>query len=155
MNYLTYLFQFEQDKYYALRRIPMIIRMKLDLCGIKLTIGDWSKFTREAREELVMMACTTSDEIISFRKRLLALIAACNGESVPIEPLAGKAEWMDTSAIPDGVSRQIAALSQPAPTVKQWAALSDLQRFALTKLTREGHENKKLPMALKEFGLAQ
>jgi hypothetical protein len=153
MEYLKYLFQFEQDKYYPLRRIPMVIRMKLDISGIKLTIGDWSKFSREDRERLVVMPCALPDEITAFRERLLELIEACNGESVQIAPLNGKAAWMDISTVPDSVSRQIQALSQSAPTVAQWAALSDLQRFALSKLTREGHENKKLPLALKEFGL--
>jgi hypothetical protein len=47
----------------------------------------------------------------------------------------------------------LAELSLPVPTHEQWAGLSDLQRFALTKLTRSGHKNANLLPALKEFGL--
>jgi len=36
---------------------------------------------------------------------------------------------------------------------EQWRELSILQRFALIKLCRPGHENKNFPIAMKEFGL--
>ena len=152
-DFRNHLFQYEQDKYYPLRRIPMIMRMKLDLCGVKLSIGDWSKFSREDREQLVVMPHQRPDEIAALRKRLLTLVAAIDGDSAPTDPIDLPAPWMLTSSVPEGVRTHIQALSMPAPTTQQWAALTDLQRFALLKLTREGHENKKLPLALQEFGL--
>lgn len=147
------LFQFEQDKYYPLRRVPMAIRFKLDLCGIKLTIRDWSQFSREDREKILDMACDTPGQIAEVRDRLKGLIVSCKGDSTETAPVDGQPAWTIVNAIPDAVCKQIEALQIPAPTLAQWAALSDLQRFALIKLTREGHENKKLPLALKEFGL--
>lgn len=152
--YRRHLFRYEQDKYYPLRRIPMIMRLKLDLCGVKLSIGDWSKFSREEREALVMMPYATPGEIAAIRSRLLELIAACGGDSTETAPVGRDAPWADASVVPASVGRQLQALGMPAPTREQWAGLSDLQRFALLKLTREGHENKKLPLALHEFGLA-
>lgn len=148
-----HLFQYEQDKYYPLRRIPMIMRLKLDLCGIKLSIGDWSKFSRDEREALVMMPYATPADIAAIRTRLQELIAAYQGDSSETAAVGDDAPWSDTSTIPESVSKQILALGMPAPTVEQWAGLSNLQRFALMKLTREGHENKKLTLALNEFGL--
>jgi hypothetical protein len=38
-------------------------------------------------------------------------------------------------------------------STEQWTGLTTLQRFALLKLCREGHENRNFPIALKEFGL--
>jgi hypothetical protein len=38
-------------------------------------------------------------------------------------------------------------------SIAQWKSLTDLQRFALLKLCRPGHENKNFPKAMKEFGL--
>jgi len=35
----------------------------------------------------------------------------------------------------------------------QWKNLNSLQRFALIKLTRGGHENENFIPALREFGL--
>jgi hypothetical protein len=148
-----HLFQYEQDKYYPLRRIPMIMRMKLDLCGVKLTIGDWSKFSREDREQLVVMPYRTQEDLVALRTRLLELAAAIDGDSMPTAPISLPAPWTITSSVPDNVCKHIQALGKPVPSVQQWATLSDIQRFALLKLTREGHENKKLLLALKEFGL--
>jgi hypothetical protein len=151
--FTEHLFQYEQDKYYPLRRIPMNMRLKLDLCGIKLTVGDWSKFSREDREKLVMMPYEKPEEITAIRKRLLELIAACEGDSTETEPVCNPAPWTATSSVPATVCKYIEALGLSAPTQAQWEELSDVQRFALLKLTRDGHENKKLPLALKEFGL--
>ncbi len=148
-----HLFQYEQDKYYPLRRIPMIMRLKLDLCGVKLSIGDWSKFSREDREELVTMPHETPEQLAALRSRLLELVAAVGGDSAQTEPVHAPAPWTITSSVPAAVCRHIHALGMPAPTVEQWASLSNLQRFVLLKLTREGHENKKLPLALHEFGM--
>jgi hypothetical protein len=36
---------------------------------------------------------------------------------------------------------------------QQWSQLTPLQRFALMKLSRKGHENKNFYPALQEFGL--
>ena len=38
-------------------------------------------------------------------------------------------------------------------TASEWKSLSDLQRFALLKLCKEGHESKNFPKAIREFGL--
>jgi hypothetical protein len=100
-----------------------------------------------------MMPYDTPAHIADIRARLLALIAACEGDSTEAEPVPSPAPWAHTVSVPANVGRQIRAIGLPAPTAEQWAALSDVQRFALLKLTREGHENKKLPLALQEFGL--
>jgi hypothetical protein len=39
-------------------------------------------------------------------------------------------------------------------TLQQWASLTPLQRFALIKLSRSGHENSNFLPALQEFQLA-
>ena len=39
------------------------------------------------------------------------------------------------------------------PSPEQWHTLSPLQRFALLKLTREGHESANFVPAMAEFGL--
>jgi hypothetical protein len=150
---MKHLFQYEQDKHYPLRRIPMAMRMKLDLSGIKLTIRDWSKFSRIEREQLLDMPCDTATEIAAVRDRLQALIAQIDGESGATEALSGTPLWKQTDALPEQVSRELAARGLTVPRPDQWQGLSDLQRFALLKLTRPAHENKKLQFALREFGL--
>jgi hypothetical protein len=150
---MDYLFQFEQDKYYALRRIPMAMRIKLDLCGVKLSIRDWSKFSREDREALADMPYESQQQLLAFRTRVMELIAAIAGDSTQTHPCTRPAPWETRDEISPQVGRQMASLGMPGPTLAQWAALSALQRYALVKLTREGAKNEKLPAALKEFGL--
>jgi hypothetical protein len=57
--------------------------------------------------------------------------------------------------IPLSVITQFTQCSLPAPGSSQWIALSDLQRFALIKLSREGHKNEHFLPAVEEFGLLQ
>jgi hypothetical protein len=40
-------------------------------------------------------------------------------------------------------------------SLSQWIGLSNLQRFALMKLSKPGHEQKNFPKAMKEFNLVQ
>ena len=56
------LFAFESDFVASLRCIPMAVRLKLDLCGIKLTLRQWSRFTRSDREALIAMPCRSRAE---------------------------------------------------------------------------------------------
>lgn len=150
---MDYLFQFEQDKYYALRRVPMAMRIKLDLCGIKLSLRDWSRFSRSDREALAAMPYESEAQLAAFESRAEILIAAIAGDSTTTARYARPAPWETSSDIPEAVRREIAALGIPAPTQVQWAGLTALQRYALIKLTREGRKNEKLPAALNEFGL--
>lgn len=150
---MDYLFQFEQDKYYALRRIPMAMRIKLDLCGIKLSLRDWSKFSRSDREALAALPYATEAQLAAFRARVEQLVTAIEGDSTTTAPCVRPAPWELKDEVPGSVSRQLDTLGVPAPTVEQWMALTDLQRYALIKLTREGGKNEKLPAALKEFRL--
>lgn len=151
------LFEFEQDGRYPLRRIPMVMRFNLDACGIKISLTAWITLSRDEREALVALPCATAAEQHAYRERLAALLAphADNPDAV-IETVEidSAPAWREMKHVPPGVKDGLTELALPAPTLAQWAALSDLQRFALIKLTRSGHKNSNLLPALKEFGLA-
>lgn len=150
------LFEFEQDGRYPLRRIPMIMRFNLDTCGIRISLTAWITLSRDEREELVALPCVSDEERQTYRERITALLAAHADnpdaviETVEIDPSPA---WRELHTVPDVVTQGLAELSLPVPTHEQWTGLSDLQRFALTKLTRSGHKNANLLPALKEFGL--
>ncbi|MGA9379085.1 MAG: nitrate reductase associated protein, partial [Phormidium sp.] len=55
----TKIFQFEADFVNNLRCIPMVVRYKLDTCGIKLKLSHWNHFNLAEREALVDLPCTT------------------------------------------------------------------------------------------------
>ena len=60
---------------------------------------------------------------------------------------------MDSATLPQNMNESLEELGLPLPNLTLWAALNDLQRFALIKLTRSGHKNANLLPAMKEFGL--
>jgi len=50
-----------------IRCIPMIVRFKLDTCGIKLKLKEWSKMTVEERENLVTLPCRTPEQTDMYK----------------------------------------------------------------------------------------
>jgi hypothetical protein len=88
----------------------------------------------------------------AYREYLQNLIFNCTGK-VPSElPIEDHPAWLNTDKIPEEVKAKAAEFSIAIP-LPQWALLSPLQRFALIKLSRSGHENKNFPKALEEFNL--
>ncbi len=52
-------FRFEEDFMEdGIRCIPMVVRFKLDACGIKLKLAEWSRFNVTERECLATLPCT-------------------------------------------------------------------------------------------------
>jgi hypothetical protein len=151
------LLQFEKEKCRDLRRFPMYFRMKLDVCGIKLSKQDWNSFALPEKMQLLAMPCTTPQQVAAFRKKLIAMIGACDGDFIEVSPgsIMGSNSypWTDKKNIPPVVRQQIHALGDDAANPEKWAMLSDLQRFALIKLTQPGHLKQELRLALQEFAL--
>lgn len=151
------LFDFEQDGRYPLRRIPMIMRFNLDACGIRISLTGWITLSRAEREELVALPCTSDAERDIFRTRMAEMFAPhADNPDATVErvDVDSKPAWKNRQAVPQAVLATLNELSLPEVSLSQWSALSDLQRFALIKLTRTGHKNANLQPALKEFGLA-
>lgn len=151
------LLPFEKEKCRDPRRFPMQLRMKLDLCGIKLGKRDWSSFNPAEKKRLLAMPCDTPDHVETFRKTLHDFIQASGGEWLEIDAKFAipreRLPWSATAPIPESLRRQIRALLNADPDQACWSALSDLQRFALIKLTEPGKVKPELIQALNEFPL--
>ncbi|GBR40189.1 hypothetical protein AA11826_2053 [Komagataeibacter oboediens DSM 11826] len=145
------LFNFEMDFALSLRCVPMIVRMKLDLCGVKLSLRQWSRFTPHDRQALVDRPATTPPEQVAYRSFLLHLIRTRAGEEPKLLPPAQTEAWQLAAGVPDAIRLKAQSSGLRPPTPEQWGHLSCLQRFALVKLTRPGHENRNFGPALREF----
>ncbi|MFT9164216.1 MAG: nitrate reductase associated protein [Komagataeibacter saccharivorans] len=145
------LFKFEMDFALSLRCVPMIVRMKLDQCGVKLSLRQWSRFTQRDRQALVGRPVTTPPEQAAYRSFLLHLIRIRAGEEPKLLPPVRTEAWQPADGVPDAITMKAQSSGLRAPTPEQWGHLSVLQRFALLKLTRPGHENQKFEPALREF----
>lgn len=149
------LFDFERDFAGSLRCIPMIARQKLDIVGIKLSLRQWSRFTREERGQLADLPCETVPEQATYRELVAHLIATRSDEPLRHLVTRGLEAWRDADHMPDAVKTQAQADGIAPPTARQWASLLPLQRFALVKLARSKHENENFVPAMREFGLLQ
>jgi hypothetical protein len=148
------LFAFEDDFVASLRCIPMAVRLKLDRSGVKLSLRQWSRFSRDDRRELLDAPCATAAELEAYRSRLVELVALRAREAVkPLpEPSQALRELGDDA--PPVVTSYALSVGVPPPTTRQWRRLTELQRFALIKLTRDNHDNVNFLPAMREFGLA-
>lgn len=145
-------FQFEMDFASSLRCIPMQVRYKLDLCGIKLKLPQWNQFSNSDRQLLLDLPCQTPEQVQSYRQTLQKLIAKTTGETATELPIEDNPDWENDREIPDSVEKKSEEM-EVSFTLDQWAKLTPIQRFALIKLSRSSHENRNFIPALKEFDL--
>lgn len=148
------IFAFELDFAGTLRCIPMIVRFKLDLAGIKLTLRQWSWFGFPERQELVQRPCDDPFALAAYRQYVLDAIALRADEPAVDMPVDPHPAWAETDSLPERLVRYALDLNLPPPTLEQWRTITPLQRFALIKLTRAGHDNDNFEPAMAEFGFA-
>jgi hypothetical protein len=146
-------FGFEADFVDSLRCIPMAVRLRLDVTGVKLKLNEWAKLNQADRLALAKTACRGPAEIPAYREALSRLVEKTTGSRPSMLAELPEPIWEDPSRVPDQVAEQARALGLDLPQAS-WAALHPLQRFALAKLSRPGHENRNFLPAMKEFGLA-
>jgi hypothetical protein len=144
-------FAFEADFVNDLRCLPMAVRRKLDLAGVKLMLAQWHGLEPAEREEL--LAWPDNDTAIAELRHWLVERSAAlpGGPARTMEP-ATAAPWQQAGPPPAELLASCAQLGLTLPP-EGWAELEELQRFALVKLSHPGHEHRNLPRALEEFGL--
>jgi hypothetical protein len=145
-------FQFEADFVGTLQCIPMLVRMKLDNCGVKLKLVHWNQFNQSERETLVDLPCTTPSQCQTYGKWLQNLIIAKTGQPAKELDIDPHPPWLNETKIPDSVQTK-AQEHHVSLSLEQWFNLKPAQRFALIKLSRPSHENKNFMPALQEFGI--
>ncbi len=102
------------------------------------------------RQALVDLPCTTETEIQSYREHIQQLIlqrTSIPATKLPIEPHPA---WLDSSTVPPSLQEKAQEIGVTL-TPQHWAALTPLQRFALIKLSRPGHESKNFPIAIENL----
>jgi hypothetical protein len=147
-------FHFEADFVESLRCIPMVVRYKLDSCGVKLKLEHWHRLSEAERQALVNLPCETPSELARYRQHLRDWTQRDWGEAAKDLPLEVQPAWLAAATIPETVIEACKVLGMNL-SLDQWGLLSSLQRFALIKLARPSHEHRNLLPALREFGLAE
>ncbi len=144
----SHCFAFERDFIGDWRCIPLCVRRKLDLIGLKLKLSHWLAMSREQRQQLVdwddqPLALAAMAEHCRNLTRAMA-----DGEAKPLPP-ASHEPWQIGSAVAAHVAtaahQRGIQLSE-----EQWQQLNELERFALCKLARPGHDHHNLEAAFSE-----
>lgn len=148
----TRFFAFESDFVDSLRCIPMIVRYKLDTCRVKLQLSDWAKFNYLEKDELAALPCHSEKEIGAYAEYVNGLVWKYTS-TVPSLLKNLDPAWVHTH-VPAEVCEKVQEWNCPVISASQWMELDVLERFALVKLSRSGHEGRNFPRALAEFGLA-
>ena len=146
-------FQFEEEfMENNMRCIPMIIRFRMDIAGIKLKLSQWKRFSTEERIRLALMNCSLNEGSKQYAGYLEGLIKKHTGRGPTAIEVNKTPPWKELHSIPGTLIQKLKEFDCNL-SIDQWAYLTDLQRFALLKLCRPGHENKNFPGAMKEFNL--
>jgi len=135
-------FHFEADFVTSLRCIPMAVRRKLDLCGCKVKLQQWLELSEFDRKEILMWS-DYPEELVKLAQRL----ANCSSKML----IKDQETWQNTDQIPKDLSCSCIEIGIQIPSLEQWKALDELERFALVKLSHPGHEHRNLASALKEL----
>jgi hypothetical protein len=145
-------FKFEADFVDSLRCIPMLVRLNLDTCGVKLKLAEWNRFTQPECQQLVELPCNLEPEIATYKVYVSQLIFQHTGNQSTLLSIDPHPPWSNELEIPVSVLTK-AAEAGINISLSQWVNLEPIQRFALIKLTQSQHENNNFMPALTEFGL--
>ena len=145
----SHCFSFEQDFIGNWRCIPLCVRRKLDLVGIKLKLNHWLALEQQQRQQLVDWSDAPA-EWAGFRQHLRDLTVGMADGMVKDLPPAVDAPWQCMDQVPLAIA-EAADQRGVALSVDGWVRLSELDRFALCKLARPGHDHHNLDAAFTEL----
>ena len=124
-------FRHEARYYPTLSRVPLDVRMKLDLTGAKISLNDWLSFSFEERTVLCHLPCASEEEKTVFNSYLNFLSSKHTGAPLgTTETLSGALS--DSTRVPDEV-RQKSAECGRAVDGDEWRNWDSHQRYALYK----------------------
>jgi hypothetical protein len=124
-------FRHEARYYPTLSRVPLDVRMKLDLTGAKISLNDWLSFSFEERTVLCHLPCASDEEKTVFNSYLNFLSSKHTGAPLGTTETLSGALW-DSTRVPDEV-RQKSAECGRAVDDDEWRNWDSHQRYALYK----------------------
>jgi len=147
---MFYGFRYEEEFLPTLSRMPLHVRRKLDLTGIKLSLRDWLAFGMEERTVLCHLPAEDEEEKRVFSEYVNFLCEKYRGVPVKrVEPVSDAA-WNNPNQAPAEVLERTAAEGKPV-TQEQWQAWNVYQRYALYKTAVSKNEPEKFFAVLEEL----
>jgi hypothetical protein len=142
-------FQYESEFYPSLKRLPLYVRMKLDLIGANLSLQDWLAFSIEERQVICHLPIEDADEQNSFAAYLDFLCRKYRGSPVEKLPPISASLW-NISRIPQPVVERSETKGKPV-TLEEWSQWKFHERYALFKTAVSKSEPEKFHAVLAEL----
>lgn len=124
-------FRYEAEFYPTLSRIPLHVRMKLDVIGLKITLKDWLACSFEERSVLCHLPIESNEEKETFAAYLDFLSRRDKGQPVEVTVAMDSVLWNQTD-VPAPVAQKSASCFNTI-TIEEWRRWQPLQRYALYK----------------------
>ncbi len=147
---MFYRFGFESEIYPDLSRIPLHVRMKLDLTGVRISLKDWLAYEMEERGVLCHLPVETKEEKENFVSYLHFLSRRYLGQEAALTEPVVDPPWENSGRMPDSVQARSKEAGQ-AITTDEWNSWNHCQRYAAYKLSISKNEPEKFKEALLEF----
>ena len=123
-------FDFERDMYATLSCVPLAVRRKLDLAGLKISLADWQGLPRADRLALCHLQVDTPEDLDVYRE-VFRDFAARAGATLKRLPDLTPAEWAP-GEVPARVAARAAELGR-AVEIDAWRNLGEEARYCLWK----------------------
>ncbi len=128
---MFYRFTYESEFYPALSRVPMSVRMKLDLTGGKISLDDWLAFAFEERMVLCHLPVEAKEEKEAFLSYLDFLSRKHCGRPLELTQTLASSLW-DSAQVPPEVHAK-SAVQGHAVTLAEWTRWKFHERYAVYK----------------------
>ena len=142
-------FRYEAEFYSSLSRIPLHVRMKLDLTGIKISLKDWLAFDFAERAALCHLPCHSPDEKQAFIGYLDFLSRKYSGVPVVVTNALDSA-LLDKAQLPEPVRKKNADSLDPV-TAQEWFGWKFHERYALYKTATSQSQPDAFAQVLKQL----
>jgi hypothetical protein len=124
-------YRYEAEFYRVLSRIPLDVRMKLDLTGLKISLKDWLAYSFEERTVLCHLPVDNAQEKQAFTAYLDFLSRKNKGTPAELTEPLDPASW-STASIPATVAQKSAACFNTV-MLTEWRRWEPHQRYVLYK----------------------
>ena len=116
------------------RTIPLIVRMKLDLVGVRIHLADWRALEKSYCEFLIAAPVNSGGAIADYRDALSGILAKeGRGQTEPIPP--AKADSTDWLAKVEPVA--VAAFRKRADVHSEWSSMTRFERYLMCHAVRK------------------
>jgi hypothetical protein len=141
---------YESDVYPSLSRIPLYVRMKLDLTGIKISLKLWLQFSIQERTVLCHLPVETEEEKRAFSAYVDFLSRRYSDASVATTVALSSSLWDTSNHVPAAVLDRSSG-SGRAISLEEWTRWQSHQRYALYKTAVSKSDPQQFFDVLKEL----